>query len=122
MLGLLPPLVRTLQLKQELAGVQSDLSLSHTRDLAALTYLEVSRNNFGLAAKHASVFYERLSALADSGEEPGRSLAIDALKKRDTVMAMLAKADPAARTELQDLTGRLLSARGNETATPARIR
>lgn len=120
LLGLIPPLVRTLQLKGELQAARAALHLSQTRDLAALAYLEASRNNFGTAATHASALYDRLGEVAQTSQEPVRSIASNALSNRDAVMGMLATADPAARVQLEELTGRLLSA--DEQQTRARTK
>ena len=84
--------------------------------------IAASRNNFGLAAEHASDLYEHLAALAEKGEEPTRSIARDALGRRDAVMNLLAAADGSARTKLQDLTSRLLAVRAAETESRARSR
>ena len=120
LLGLLPPMIRSMQLKRELAALRSDLTLSETRDIASLAFLETTRNNFGKAAEHASRLYQRLEQVAQSQEEPASSIAREALAKRDGVMGLLATADAAARTELQDLTSRLLAA--GETQARARNR
>jgi hypothetical protein len=122
LLGLVPALVRNLQLKRELARAESALALSETRDMASRAYLEASRNNYGLAVEHASRLYDRLGEFAQQGEDPVRSIAQDALGRRDSVMGMLAKADGTARTELQDLTARLLSAESSAAQTRARAK
>ncbi len=119
LLGIVPPLIRTMQLKKELAAANSRLDFGETRELAALSYLEVSRNNFGVAAQHASLLFERLGVLSTSAEEPVRSVAIGATRKRDALMGMLATADPAARIELQQLLSQLISTT-NETGAGAR--
>jgi hypothetical protein len=108
-LGLLPPLIRSMQLKQQLAEAQTQIDMAETRELAALSYLEATRNNYGNAATHTSHLFDRLGKIAQSGEEPARSVAVDALRRRDTLMGMLAKADPGARAELQTLLDQMLS-------------
>lgn len=109
LLGLLPLLVRNIQINQKLRQAETSLELAETGQLAALAHIEVSRNNFGLASQHATELYDQLATLAQTGEQPMRSLAAEALKNRDQVMGMLATADPAARVELQNLTSRLLT-------------
>jgi hypothetical protein len=121
LLGLLPPLVQTMRLKSELASTQARIELAETRELAALSYLEVSRNNFGVAAQHATNLFDRLGTLSSSAEEPVRSVAAEAAQKRDTVMRLLATADPGARTELQQMTSDLLAA-GDAAGTRARTK
>jgi hypothetical protein len=120
LLGLIPPLVRTMQLKKELAETQRTLEMGSTRDLASLAYLEASRNNFGVAAGHASRLYERLAQVAQTGQEPARAVAQDAMGRRDSVMGLLATADASARNELQELTLRLLSTSEMEMQARAR--
>jgi hypothetical protein len=119
LLGLIPPLVKTVQLSRDLNDAQTQLALARTRDLAALTYVEVSRNNFGVAAQYASALYDSLQNVAPDSEEAIRSVAAGALQDRDTVMKMLATADPAARVHIQELTSRLLAL---ETEATARAR
>jgi hypothetical protein len=109
LLGFIPPFVWNLQTKRDLAQAQRRLDLAEARELAALSYMEATRNNFGLASQHASSLFSRLGALAASAEEPVRSVAAGASQKRDTVMSMLAKADPQARSELQEMVGQLYS-------------
>jgi hypothetical protein len=108
LLGLLPGVVRNIKLSRELEQAQARLEMARTRELAALTYLEVSRNNFGIAAQHATALYEQLKTVAQTAEEPARSVAAEALQQRDSVTGMLATADPAARIHLQELAARLL--------------
>lgn len=110
LLGLTPPLVRTIQLNADLAEARAQLRIAEARDLASLSYLEVTRNNFGIASQHASQMFDRLGDLSASAEEPARSAAATALGKRDTLMKQLATADAAARSELQDLVGKLIPA------------
>jgi hypothetical protein len=120
LLGLIPMIPGNYQLKQELTDIRSSLELSQTRDAASLAFLEASRNNYGNAAEHTSRLYERLERLAENGEGPARSVARDALSKRDSVMAMLATADDGARNELLELTSRLLSTDTEASSTRAR--
>jgi phage shock protein A len=118
LLGLLPPLVRTMQLKSELAETRTRLELAEVRELAALSYVEVTRNNFGVAAHHASSLFDRLDELSRTAQEPARSRAAEALARRDAVMGLLATADQGARVEMQGLVVQLLEA--VDTTTRAR--
>ncbi len=121
LIGLLPPLFRNIQLKNQLAAAQARIDLAETRELAALSYLEVSKNNFGVAAQHASQLFGRLGTLSTSAEEPVRAAATRAVQKRDALMGMLATADPGARNELQEMLGQLLFT-DNESAARSRTR
>jgi hypothetical protein len=122
LLGLIPLLVRHVETRQELARAEAALALSQTRDLASRAYLEVTRNNFGVAAQHSSRLYDRLAELSKEAEEPVSSIARDAVNKRAEVMEMLAVADPNARTALQELTSRLLSTPESKVETRVRSR
>ena len=116
LLGLIPPLAKTFQLNRDLNNTQQQLERARIGHLAARTYIEVTRNNFGVAAQHASPLYDRLASAATESDEPLRSLAANALQGRDAVMQMLATADPAVRAPIEDLTLRLLEL---DTATSA---
>jgi hypothetical protein len=120
LLGLLPPLFRTIQLRRDLTRAQHELQLSQTRELASLAYLEVSQNNFGVASRHVSNLYTRLEQLSREGEEPFKSIATEALQNRDALMRLLARADPTARAEIQTLTSRLLSTGAGDLQSRAR--
>ena len=109
LLGLIPAFVKITQLQSRLASANSELELARTRELAALAHLELSQNNFGVASRHIAQLYERLAVHARDDEEPARSVAVDALAKRDAMMTMLATADPAARNEIHTLAVQLFS-------------
>jgi hypothetical protein len=124
LLGLIPPSVRVVQLNRELAAereksgqAQARIEIAQTRELAAITYIEASRNNFGIAAQHASRLFERLSSTAQTGAAALRPAANAALARRDELMGMLATADPAARQHLQDLAHTLLITGGDAAQT-----
>ena len=102
LLGLVPPLINTIQLRAELAEARQGLQFAEVRELAALTHLEVSRNNFGAASQHASQLFNRIDALTASMDPDDPALQ-RAVSKRDNLMGLLAVADPAARVEIQDV-------------------
>jgi hypothetical protein len=113
--GLLPMFIQLTQTRGELAAAKKRIELAEVRELAALSFLEVSRNNYGVASSHTSQLFDRLSRLAQSADEPTRSLALSLLDKRDAITGLLAAADPAARVELQNLAAQLLA---GPAATP----
>lgn len=120
LLGLLPPLFRTVQLKQDLVETRARLDLAEARDLAAAGYVEVNRNNFGVASRYASELFQRLEQISTSGEQPAISQVAETLQKRDEVMGLLSTADPRAKTELQGVVERLLSPELENTARARR--
>jgi hypothetical protein len=121
LLGILAPLFWGLQLQRQLAEAESRTELAEARQLAALSYVEVTRNNFGVATRYSSELFDKLRQLANSPDERIRSFAAEQLRRRDAVMGLLASADPAAQNELQDLTARMLTS-GSENVTRARER
>ena len=120
LLGLLPPLFRTVQLNQELAETRARLELAEARDLAAAAYVEVNKNNFGVASKYASELFARLEQITTAGEQPASSRATETLQKRDEVMGLLSTADPRAKTEFQGVVEQLLSPELESTARARR--
>jgi hypothetical protein len=89
---------------QELASSRAKLQLCHFHDLAAMTYLEATRQNYGSAAEQSSRFFKEAQELASRTTEPDLKRALeDVLNARDTITAELAKGAPAVVADLQAL-------------------
>lgn len=107
-LGFLPRYLEGRQLRRELAAAREEAALARLRDLAGMAYLEVTQNNYGIAARHSSELFDRAQALAGTISDTGRRQALaELLSRRDAVTAGLARADPAVSATLQDLVRKL---------------
>jgi hypothetical protein len=113
LLGFLPQYINVNRLTQQVAALQWQNRIGTARDLIGLAFLEVSNNNFGVASSHASAFFTQLRALIDSAPEPAQREALQQLLSRqDSVISGLAKADPAVRTQLQEMMVQMHNQKG----------
>jgi hypothetical protein len=116
LIGFLPQYMKANRLESELQQARRDVAGAELRDLAGLAYLQANQKNFGLAAETASRFFSRAREVAaQRQDEAGRKAIEDLLAVRDKVTAELAKGDPAAVNDLQDLVLKTRQA----TAAPA---
>ena len=92
-------------------ALQAKVSESAMREAGVVVYLELSRQNYAEAAKAATGFFDQVRQLAGQTTDAAlRSKLNDLLSKRDQITTELARATPAATTEMQsillDLYGR----------------
>ena len=89
---------------QELASSRVNLQLCHLQDLAAMTYLDATRQNYGSAAEQSSRFFKEAQEFANQTTEANLKRALEGvLSARDTITAELAKGNPAVVADLQAL-------------------
>lgn len=104
LIGFLPQYMKASRLETELQQARQNVAGAELRDLAGLAYLQANQKNFGLAAESASRFFVRAREVAAQSQDAGRRKAIEDLTApRDKITAELAKGDPAAVGDLQDL-------------------
>jgi hypothetical protein len=98
LVGFIPQYVKANRLDNELQQSRQSLAGADLRDLAGLAYLQASQKNYGLAADTVSRFFNRVREVA-----AGRKAIEDLASARDKITAELAKGDPAAIGDLQEL-------------------
>ncbi|MFB3903718.1 MAG: hypothetical protein ACE15E_09715 [Acidobacteriota bacterium] len=78
--------------------------LSQIRDLAALMYVETSRQNYGLGGEYAARYFEQVKRL-ENAELPAamRDSIRELLSHQDAVTASLSRAEPGATQQVQAL-------------------
>ena len=104
LLGFVPQYVKAHNLENELRAAQEAGAGAELRDLIAQAYVQANQKNFGLAAATASRYFNRAREVAGQSSNAGTRSALESLLGlRDKVTAELAKADPTAITDLQDL-------------------
>ena len=97
---------RTLELDGRLANAKA-------RDAASLMLLEVTKKNFGVAGGHASDMFNRIRQLHDSSQQPETKTALAAiLSRRDEVIGMLGKGDPAVEGPVREIVEQVHKAIG----------
>ena len=109
--GFIPQYTRAQQARSQLQTVKQQLStcqlgnrLAQLRDNAALTYLEATRKNYGLAAEHSSRFFDQARQVADQTTDATlRSSLEQLLSTRDTITSELAKGIPDVVPQLEAL-------------------
>jgi hypothetical protein len=100
----LPEYIRAKRLENELRQARQEIPLADLRDLAALTYVQASQKNYGLAADTSARFFNRLREVANQAPEANDKKSLeDLLIFRDKITAELAKGDPGALSDLQQL-------------------
>jgi hypothetical protein len=105
LLGFVPERSQAIQLRtdlqtmrQENQHLQVQARLARARDLMNRVYLEVTRNNFGLASQYATQSFDEIRGNLDSVDNPAEKSALqDISSHRDQVIAGLAKPDPNVR-------------------------
>jgi hypothetical protein len=104
LLGFLPQFVKAKRLENELRVEKQQNTLAQLRDLVGLAYLQTTQKNYGLAAGTSTRFFSRVEELVNqTGDDRFRKSLQDLLSFRDRITAELAKADPAAVGDLQNL-------------------
>jgi hypothetical protein len=104
--GLLVGHLQVRESRAELSRLRSQTQLAELRDLAALMYVETSRQNFGLARQYSGRYFDSVSRLlqADSDLDPTFRTSLDQLRAhRDEITASLARAEPEAAAQVQAL-------------------
>ncbi len=124
LIGYIPQFLRARGLNRELDATRQILQAcqartreAELRDTMGLAYLEANQKNYGLAARHATRFFE--SAGQMRGESPGAELqgVLDrAMTVRDDITAGLARGDAAVLEPIERIYGELLRAGAPELA------
>jgi hypothetical protein len=95
-------LLQTAQSERDTLRLQKQLC--QIRDLAALMYVETSRQNYGLGSNYAARYFDQVKRLSDSEMPPQmRSSITELLSHKEAVTASLAHADPDATRQVQAL-------------------
>ena len=104
LLGFLPQYVEKRQMQRELAISIEKLKLSELRDLAGLMLLEGLRQNYGVARDYSSQYFDKLRETSEGVNDSTLKTSLqELLSNRDTVTAVLSKADPASASQLQTI-------------------
>ncbi len=95
-------MLQTVQKERDSLRLQNQLS--HIRDLAALMYVETSRQNYGLGAEYAARYFDQVKRLSNADMPPQmRSSISELLSHREAVTASLSRAEPGATQQVQGL-------------------
>jgi hypothetical protein len=111
LLGFVPEYVKNRDLRSQLEapqktidGLRAQLQMSELRDQASLMWIELSRQNYGLARDYAAQYYSKLKDMIDSAQDPGLKKSLqDLAATRDSVTADLAAANASSLAAPQSI-------------------
>jgi hypothetical protein len=104
LLGFVPQYVKANRLNREVQTLSWQNQIVTARDLIGIVFLDVANNNFGIASRDASTFFDHIRQMLDRATDPGDREALQRISaRRDSITAALAKADPAARVQVQEI-------------------
>ena len=118
LLGFIPQYLKKGEVEVELTRVQMELEssrrtveahrlqiwIAEVRDLAAMMYVEATRQNYGLAADFSTAYFTLLQETVSQSPNPEQKRGLEQLlSRRNAITSILAKGDAAAVAELRDL-------------------
>ena len=114
LLGFFPQFRNASRLRDELRArdqrieqLEREAKLSKARDLASLLHLQLTRKNYGIAAQHATAFFNHVRAMMiDTSNAASKSTLEYIASQRDAIVASIAKSDPAVETQVRDILER----------------
>ena len=121
LIGLVPMWLNAHRLAKELEATQPELRRTQMRSALSAAAVDARRGDYEPARKAMSDFFTALSGELDRGEESAldqtqRDAVRPLLGKRDEIITLLARSDPAAADRLSDLDSAYRKATG--TAAP----
>ena len=108
LLGLVPMWMTAREAASQRDAARRELRLSQTQDALASAAIDARRGEYETARQTASDFFTTLRGELDAGEESPlnarqREAAAPLLARRDDIITLLARSDPAAADRLSDL-------------------
>jgi hypothetical protein len=109
LLGFIPEYRKNRDLRTQLGGPQRvidalkiQIQLGELRDAAGLMFLELSRQNYGLARDHANDYYNKLRELISESQDETLKKSLGELSAtQESLMSSLVTPTPAALTAAQ---------------------
>jgi len=104
LIGFVPQYLKVNNLEADLRQARQANTSAELRDLAGLAYFQANQKNYGIAAGTAQRFFNRVREVANqTPDASAKKTYEDLLTPRDKITAELAKGDPAAMGDLQEL-------------------
>ena len=102
--GFVPQYMKVSRLENDLSASRQENALSQLRELSALTFVQATQKNYGLAAGTSTQFFTRTREMAQREADATMRKALeDLLESQDKITAELAKGDPGALDDLREL-------------------
>jgi hypothetical protein len=112
--GFVPQYIKVKRLDSDLSVARQENALARLRDLAALTFVQASQKNYGLAAATSNQFFSRTREVANRAPDANARKALeDLLASQDKIAAELAKGDTEVLGDLQVLFEKTRQAAGS---------
>jgi hypothetical protein len=104
LIGFVPQYMKLTDAEHQLGVYKRADAINDFRNRFALLYFETARNNFSVGLTMASKEFTDMRTFADQTSDQTLKTALgDVLSSRDSVIAGLAKADPAVGAQVQTL-------------------
>ena len=108
LLGFVPMWLKARECGGSLAGAEQQLSLARMQNNLASSVIDARRGDYEPARQAASQFFTSLRAEADKGDvstlTPAQREGVEPLfTRRDEIITLLARSDPASADRLSDL-------------------
>jgi hypothetical protein len=104
LIGFVPQYSKLTDAEHQLDVSKRAEAINDFRNRFALLYFETAKNNFSVGLTMASKEFTDLRAFADQTPDQALKTALgDVLSSRDSIIAGLAKADPAVSAQIQTL-------------------
>ena len=104
LIGFVPQYMKLTDAEHQLDVSKRADAINDFRNRFALLYFEAAKNNFSVGLTMASKEFTDLRSFADQTSDQNLKAALgDVLSSRDSVIAGLAKADPAVSAQIQTL-------------------
>lgn len=108
LLGFVPTWLKARECGGSLAGAEQQLSLARMQNNLASSVIDARRGDYEPARQAASQFFTSLRAEADKGDvstlTPAQREGVEPLfTRRDEIITLLARSDPASADRLSDL-------------------
>lgn len=102
--GFVPQYLKVSRLERDLSATKQQNALSQLRELSALTFVQATQKNYGLAAGTSTQFFTRAREMAQGEPDATTRKALeDLLEFQDKITAELAKGEPGALDDLREL-------------------
>jgi len=107
LLGFVPMWLKSRECSSSLSGVEHQLNLARIQNALASAAIDARRGDYEPARQAASNFFTSLRAETDRGDESALSAQRDGVQplftRRDEIITLLARSDPASADRLSDL-------------------
>ena len=98
--------------QQQIQELQEQIALGQAKDHAAMLYLDLTQQNYGLASQHATAFFNSITRIAQNTRNPDLRAQLQGIAgRRNDILTAISKADPGAVGPSAEILKRMSSMR-----------